>query len=177
MRIAYLPGRQLVWSNWLEREVQAQGAVMIVPNSSRRSFIGGAGAAAFALSCSRGKSLAQSHPDQLKLLCGFPAGSIPDTVARQIANNLAGNYQRGCIVENRPGAAGQIAINGLKTGPADGSALLVAPGAIVTIYPSIYSKLTYDPMADLTPVWAGVETVLAIAVGPAVPRRSAMLLR
>jgi tripartite-type tricarboxylate transporter receptor subunit TctC len=142
---------------------------MIVRSSSRRAFLGGAGAAAIVLSCGRSESLAQSHPDQLKLLCGFPAGSVPDTVARQIANNLATSYERGCIVENRPGAAGQIAIAGLKTGPTDGSALLLAPGAIATIYPSIYSKLTYDPMADLTPVWAGVEAVLAMAVGPAVP--------
>jgi len=88
---------------------------------------------------------------------------------RLVANKVSESLKQPIIIENRPGAAGQLAISGLKTGPTDGSALLLAPGAIATIYPSIYSKLTYDPLADLSPVWAGVEAVLAIAVGPAVP--------
>jgi len=142
---------------------------MDVRQSSRRAFIGGVSAAAIALTYTKDDIFAQSQVDQLKVLCGFPAGSIPDLVARQIAANLAGNYVRGCIVENRPGAAGQLAIGALKSGPADGSVLLVAPGAVATIYPSIYSKLTYDPATDLAPVWAAVEAVLALAVGPAVP--------
>lgn len=137
--------------------------------SSRRAFVGGVSAAALALTYMSRGVYAQSRVGQLKLLCGFPPGSIPDLVARQISANLAGHYASGCLVENRPGAAGQIAVTTLKNGPADGSVLLVAPGAVATIYPSTYSKLTYDPVADLVPVWGAAEAVLAVAVGPAVP--------
>lgn len=105
---------------------------MALGHLSRRAFIGGVGAAAMTLMCPKDDAFAQSQVGQLKLLCGFPPGSIPDLVARQIAANLAGNYATGCIVENRPGAAGQIAIGALKNGPTDGSVLLVAPGAVAT---------------------------------------------
>jgi tripartite-type tricarboxylate transporter receptor subunit TctC len=72
-------------------------------------------------------------------------------------------------VDNRAGAAGQIAVAALKAGPADGSTLLLAQGAIATVYPYLYPKLAYDPAADLAPVSLAGEMILALAVGPAVP--------
>src|SRR4051812_3074404 len=117
---------------------------MALRHTSRRAFIRGVGAASIALAYAK-NAFAQGQLGQVKLLCGFPPGSIPDLIARQIAANLAGVYASTCIVENRPGAAGQIAIGALRNGPADGSVFLVAPGAVATIYPSIYSKLTYEP--------------------------------
>jgi tripartite-type tricarboxylate transporter receptor subunit TctC len=112
---------------------------------------------------------AQSPTEQLRILCSGPAGSIPDIVARRVAEQLTASHPRGAIVENRPGAAGQIAVNALKTGPADGSTLLLAQGAIATVYPYLYAKLAYDPVADLQPVSLAAEMTLGLAVGPAVP--------
>ena len=115
------------------------------------------------------RAQAQAPVEQLRILCSGPAGSIPDIVARRVAEQLTASYPRGAIVDNRPGAAGQIAVNALKNAPADGSTVLLAQGAIATVYPYLYAKLAYDPVADLQPVSLAAEMILGVAVGPAVP--------
>jgi tripartite-type tricarboxylate transporter receptor subunit TctC len=107
--------------------------------------------------------------NQLRILCSGPAGSIPDIVARRVAEQLTRQYPQGAIVDNRPGAAGQIAVNALKAAVPDGSTVLLAQGAVATVYPYLYSKLAYDPIADLQPISMAGEMTLALAVGPAVP--------
>lgn len=82
---------------------------------------------------------------------------------------LEGGLAAHAIVDNRPGAAGQIAIGVFKNAPDDGSTVLLAQGAIATTYPSLYQKLAYDPAADLRPVSLAGEMALGLAVGPAVP--------
>jgi tripartite-type tricarboxylate transporter receptor subunit TctC len=106
---------------------------------------------------------------QLRILCTGPPGSIPDVLARRVAEELTGSYCQHALVENRPGAAGQIAVNALKTSPSDGSTVLLAQGAIATTYSYLYTKLAYDPVADLQPVSTVGEMTLGLAVGPAVP--------
>jgi tripartite-type tricarboxylate transporter receptor subunit TctC len=110
--------------------------------------------------------------EQLTMLCTGPAGSIPDIVARRISEQLnEANARPGqrAVVDNRPGAAGQIAVNALKAARPDGSTLLLAQGAIATVYPYLYAHLNYDPVLDLKPVTLAGEMTLAVAVGPAVP--------
>ena len=116
---------------------------------------------------------AQTNIEQLHMLCSGPPGSIPDIVARRVAEQMsapaAGRYAQRVTVENRPGAAGQIAVGALKLAPADGSTLLLAQGAVATAYPYLYEKLAYDPVLDLQPVSLAGEMTLALAIGPAVP--------
>lgn len=137
--------------------------------SSRRHFM----EAAVALSASVGgllPRLASAQPSTgLHVLCGGPPGSVPDNVARRYAEQLASGRTGGALVENRPGAAFQIAISALRQAPADGHTLLLAPSAISAVYPYLYSKLNYDPDTDIRPVSAAAEATLALAVGPAVP--------
>ena len=73
------------------------------------------------------------------------------------------------MVENRTGAGGQIAVSHVKAQPADGATILQTPTSILTIYPHIYKKLPYDPVADLTPVSLGCQFDFGFAIGPAVP--------
>ena len=108
-------------------------------------------------------------PTQLRLLCIGPPGSIPDTIARRYAEALSDRYPAGVVVDNRAGAAGQIAISALKLAVPDGTTLLLAQGAVATVYPSFYKQLAYDPVADLKPVSMAAEATLALAVGPSVP--------
>lgn len=103
------------------------------------------------------------------LLCSGPPGSIPDIVARRVAVQISSRQAQKVIVDNRAGAAGQLAVAALKSGPSDGSTLLLAQGAIATVYPYLYPKLAYDPALDLAPVSLAGEMTLALAVGPAVP--------
>ncbi len=123
----------------------------------------------FAQTTTPSATSATSEINQLRILCSGPAGSIPDIVARRIAEQLTRQYPQGAIVDNRPGAAGQIAVNALKAAVPDGSTVLLAQGAIATVYPYLYAKLAYDPIADLQPLSMAGEMTLALAVGPAVP--------
>lgn len=116
-----------------------------------------------------GNAAAQPQQAPLRLLCTGPAGSIPDVVARRYAERLGASLSRPVLVDNRPGAAGRIAVAALRQAPGDGSVLLLAQGAIVTSYRFLYATLGYDPQADLRLVAQAAEASLGLAVGPAVP--------
>ena len=109
--------------------------------------------------------------DQVKIYYGFPAGSAGDSVARRVGEKLAGSpYTRNpAVVENRPGAGGRIALDVLKTAPSDGSALALTPFSCISIYPHIYTKLSYSPFVDFVPVSIGAVMHHGLAVGPLVP--------
>ena len=110
-----------------------------------------------------------STPNSLRIICTAPGGTIPDIVARRYGEQLGSRYPGGVIVDNRGGAAGRIAVAALKQAAPDGATLLLAQGAVATVYPYLYDKLAYDPIADLRPVSVAAEAVLGLAVGPAVP--------
>lgn len=114
---------------------------------------------------------AQPAGDQLRILCSGPAGSIPDIMARRVAEQLAGRFTRSAFVENRPGAAGQIAVGALKSAAPTPVTVLLAQGAVATTSPFLYARLAYDPDTDLQPVSLAGEMTLALAVGPSVPAR------
>jgi tripartite-type tricarboxylate transporter receptor subunit TctC len=139
----------------------------------RREFLRQGSGAVLALA---GLSLGTGSPARaqgallpLSVLCSGPAGSIPDIVARRVAEQLSGHPYPRALVDNRPGAAGQIAVGALKAAPADGSVMLLAQGAIATVYPYLYARLAYDPASDIKPVSVAGEMTLALAIGPAVP--------
>jgi len=112
---------------------------------------------------------AQEPLDTAKILIGFPPGGSSDVAARHLADKLTPSYARNVIVDNRPGAAGRIAIDALKSAAPDGRTLLLTPASTVTIYASVYKKLSYNPMTDLMPVSLACTFVHGFAVGPAVP--------
>ncbi len=140
---------------------------------TRRHFLSGGAAACAGLATMATLTigrLAYAAPgDTLRLLCSGPAGSIPDLIARTVGEQLSATRGQRVLVDNRPGAAGQLSVGALKAATPDGSTLLLAQGAIATVYPSLYDKLAYDPAVDLQPVSLAGEMVLALAVGPAVP--------
>ncbi len=136
---------------------------------NRRQFALGVGGAAALGALSPLTAQAQGL-DLVKILYGFPAGSAGDSVARRVAEKLAGSAftKNAGIVENKPGAGGRIAVETLKNSPADGSTLALAPVSALSVYPHIYPKLTYTP-ADVTPVSIAAIMFHGLAVGPAVP--------
>ena len=140
------------------------------PAAGRRRFLraaaGGLGALA---SLSFGQRADAARGDLMHFLCSGPAGSIPDLIARAVADQLFITAGLRAVVDNRPGAAGQISVGALKAASADGSTLLLAQGAIATVYPYLYAKLGYDAAVDLQPVSLASEMLLGLAIGPAVP--------
>ena len=116
-------------------------------------------------------SQAQDTVDSLKIICGYPPGGSSDVVSRWVADKLVGNYANVAMVDNKPGAAGRLVVDVLKSLPANGRTMLLTPSSVVTLYPHIYRQLSYDPVADLTPVAVACDQVHALAVGPTVPEQ------
>ena len=107
-------------------------------------------------------------PELARLLVGFPPGGSTDNVARRLADRLRGAYAGQVLVDNKPGAATQIAVAALKEAPADGLTMLLSPPAPFSIYPFTYRKLPYGT-EDQVPVAMVCSFPFAFAVGPAVP--------
>ena len=136
--------------------------------STRRNFLH-AGTGAALLACIPCVGRAQTMPDTLRILCGYPAGGPPDVVARHVADKLSGVYAKTVIVENRTGAAGRLAVDACRTAKADGATMLLTPASVFTMYPFIYKQLSYDPQVDFLPVSQAADFSHALAVGPLVP--------
>ena len=130
-----------------------------------QSLLGSAALSAFGLPLA---AQAQASLDMAKILVGFPPGGTTDALSRRVADKLRGSYASNVIVENKPGAGGQIAISALKTAPADGSTLLLTPSSMLSVYPFTYSKLPYT-LDDLAPVSVACFFSHGFGVGPAVP--------
>ncbi|HZY19880.1 MAG TPA: Bug family tripartite tricarboxylate transporter substrate binding protein [Ramlibacter sp.] len=136
---------------------------------SRRHLIQAASGAALLASIGRDAlAQAQAPIETLKIVTGFAAGGTSDTTCRRVGTRLTGPYAKTVVVENKTGAGGQIAIQTVKALPADGATLLQSPTSMFTIYPHIYKKLPYDPIADVTPVSLGCVFDFGLAVGPLV---------
>jgi tripartite-type tricarboxylate transporter receptor subunit TctC len=87
-----------------------------------------------------------------RMLVGYPPGGAVDVLGRIFAEPMGEALGRTVIVENRPGAVGQIAAEALKAAPPDGGTLMLAPDATVIFRPQTLSKPPYDPLADFAPV-------------------------
>jgi tripartite-type tricarboxylate transporter receptor subunit TctC len=111
---------------------------------------------------------AQPGDKTARMLVGFPAGGNVDFIARLLANELRA-YSSAIIVENRPGAAGRLALIGLKSSPADGSTMILSPAAMIGLFPHIYKSLKYDPFTDFIPVTMVCSFPHLVSVGPVVP--------
>jgi tripartite-type tricarboxylate transporter receptor subunit TctC len=110
---------------------------------------------------------AQTTKPPLKILVGFPPGGSADVIARQIASRIGASLDgQAVVVENKPGAAGRIAIDALKNSPADGNTVIVMPSGPVVLFPHVYKKLGYDPVKDLTPISQLASFQFCIVSGP-----------
>ena len=111
-------------------------------------------------------SHAQDFPPKksITMVVGFAAGGAADTGARIIAKKLGENIGASVVIDNRPGAGGNIAHAYTATGPADGSVILFGSVGPLTIAPHMM-KLPYDPVKDLAPLTMGVNFPNVLVVG------------
>lgn len=116
---------------------------------------------------------AQNYPDgPVKILVGGAAGSVPDVVIRAIAERLSVTIGQPVIIDNRPGAAGIVAMEALKRAPPDGHTLAVATMSQAIFNGYLFTKLPYDPQKDLEPVATLVTGAMVLAANPAFPVKS-----
>lgn len=115
---------------------------------------------------------AQGFPDHsIKLVVGFPAGTGPDVVARTIGLKLQENLAQPVVVDNRAGAGGQIGALAVAKALPDGYTLLLGEVGSISIAPSAYGKLPYDPARELVPVAEVARSDFVLVVPPNSPAR------
>ena len=114
---------------------------------------------------------AQSHK-AMRLLEGFPPGGGTDAIARLLAEKLKTPLGESVIVDNRPGAGGQIAAQFLKSAPADGSTLFLTHDHTISILPQVVRNPGFDPEKDFVPVGGFATFVNCLAVSAATPAKS-----
>lgn len=116
---------------------------------------------------------AQAYPEKsVSLIVGFPPGGGVDIVARQLAETLSESLGQRVVVENRAGAAGNIAMEYVARAKPDGYTLLMGNLGMLTANPVLYPKLSFDPSKDFAPVARVVVTPLLAAVPATLPAQS-----
>jgi tripartite-type tricarboxylate transporter receptor subunit TctC len=112
-----------------------------------------------------GTALAQDFPPKkpVTMLVGFAAGGAADSSARLVAKKLSDNIGQSVVVENKPGAGGNIAHQLTAQGPTDGSLILFGSIGPLTIAPHMM-KTGYDPFKDLAPLSGGVQFASILVV-------------
>ena len=139
--------------------------------SPRRHLLGALLVTAFAALAN--PAFAQSAQGKtVKILVGFPAGGGTDAIARTLAEKLKDELGATVIVENKPGAGGQLAAQALKAAPADGSTFFISHDHTISVLPLVSKTPGFDPSKDFQPVAGFASFVNAFAVSPGTPARS-----
>lgn len=103
----------------------------------------------------------------VRMIVGFPAGTGPDIVARLLAQKLSEGWgNMGVIVDNKPGAGGLIAASEAARATPDGYTIMLGETGQLSIAPSSYNKLPYDPVKDFAPVSQAVSADFVLLVNP-----------
>jgi tripartite-type tricarboxylate transporter receptor subunit TctC len=117
---------------------------------------------------------AQSYPSgPVKVMVPFGAGGATDILARIFSERLQQGLGQSFTVENRGGAAGQIAAAALARSPADGATIMFTTAAPITIAPLMNDKVTYDPRKDIVPIAVVAVQPVWLVVNAASPLKSA----
>ena len=113
---------------------------------------------------------AQTYPTKpVTIIVPAAPGGVTDALGRVLAQRFSEAWGQQGIVENKAGANNQIAAEYVAKAPPDGHTLLIGPEVAFVVNPSLYSKLSYDPVKDFTPI-AGLVTInQALVVNPSLP--------
>lgn len=145
----------------------------MLPNPSRRQLLA-ASAAGLAVpslwSPARAQSAFPARP--LTWVVPYPTGGFGDAMSRLLTQKMAERLKQAVIVENRPGGAAQIAANAVKQQPADGHTLLYGDIGPFAMYPSLYARLSFEPLKDFMPLTRLFKSPTLVVVPAASPLRS-----
>lgn len=149
-------------------------SVPVIERRRRREFLGlSAIALAAATGLHGGVAWAQAYPAKpIRIIVPHAAGTTPDVVARLVADRLQPRMGQAFVIENRPGAGGSIGLGAVAKANPDGYTLGMGHVGTLTINPTIYRNLPYDPLKDLTPIVLAARTPLLLVVSAATPYRS-----
>src|SRR4249919_3794410 len=118
-------------------------------------------------------AFAQGYPTKpIHVIVPYAAGGTSDILARQIGPKLSETWGQPVVVENKPGANGNVGADLVAKSPPDGYTLLLADIGALAISPSVYPTLPFDPVRDFAPVTMVAYSPHILVVNPAVPVNS-----
>lgn len=129
-------------------------------------------AATLAAACLAGGRWAWASEKPIRLLVGFPPGGGTDVIARLLQEPLSKRLGRPVVIENKPGAGGQIAAQLLKVSAADGSTLFLTHDHTISILPQVVRHAGFDPAQDFEPMGGLASFVNAFAVSSQHPAKT-----
>ena len=120
-------------------------------------------------------ALAQGdYPNKpIKLIVPFPPAGGTDTLSRAIAQSITNDTKWTIVVENRPGAGGNIGLDAAAKSPPDGYTIAMGQTANLAVNPALYSSMPYDPLKDFAPVSMVAVTPFALVTHPSFPAANA----
>ena len=118
-------------------------------------------------------AVSQTYPTKpVRMIAPFPPGGTTDVLARIVAQKLGDSLGRQVVVENRPGAGGNLGHEIAAKAPADGYTLVLTSGSALVTNQFLYKKLNYDPRKDFVPVSLVATAASVMVVHPSVPAKS-----
>ncbi len=133
--------------------------------TSRRAALAFAAASLLAATAAQ----ADTWPSRpIRLIVPFPAGGGTDIIARELTNKLT-SYGYNFVVDNKPGSGGNLGVDAAAKAAPDGYTLVLGQTSNLAINPTLYTKLPYDPVKDLTPISLVATSPLVIVAGTATP--------
>lgn len=129
-------------------------------------------AALLVLGAVSGAGAAEPYPSRpIRFIVPFPPGNAGDLMARMLAERITQNTKQSVIVDNRPGAGGNIGAEAAAKAPADGYTVLIGASGLFTSNPFLY-KLSFDPQKDFAPVTLVYSGAPLLVVSPKVEAKS-----
>lgn len=130
-----------------------------------------ASASAFALAAATTVAhAADEYPTKpVRVVVAFTAGGTTDMLARSVSQHLSQKLKQSFVIDNRPGAGGNIGTEFVVRSPADGYTLLVDSVGPIAINQTLYKRLNYDPLKDLVPVVQIADVPNVLVVHPSLP--------
>ena len=132
---------------------------------------------AFLAALATATAFAQAWPAKpIKIIVPYPPGGTSDILARAVGQKLTETWGQPVVVENKPGATGNIGADFVAKSPADGYTMLLADIGSLAIAPSVTRSLPFDPVKDFAPVVMVAYSPHLLVVHPSVPARNAQEL-
>jgi tripartite-type tricarboxylate transporter receptor subunit TctC len=128
---------------------------------------------ALTLACAAGAALAQAYPSRpVRVIVPFQAGSAPDQIIRITTQHMAQALGQPFVIDNKPGANGNIGVAEAARAAPDGYTLTSANNTTFAANPSLYKKLPFEPMKDFAPIGRFITTGLILSVRPEFPAKN-----
>jgi tripartite-type tricarboxylate transporter receptor subunit TctC len=126
--------------------------------------------APLALALTGSIAAAQALPAKpIRLVVNFPPGGAADVIGRALAQAMSESIKQQVVVENRPGANGNLGADAVAKSPADGTVLLMSSGGAMTVNPFLYTNMPFDAQKDLVPVASAARVLVFLMAHPSVP--------